>query len=365
MLLHLTRKDYDFCLGRYHIKEKMNNIKFLDCTLRDGGYVNEAKFGQNVIKALISSLAESGVDFIELGFLKNGEFTNEESNYSNIEGAEKNVCLLKPNQRYSVMIRPDWYDMEKIEEKNGLIDLIRFAFYFRDIELTKRYCMYVKDRGYEFILNPVNIMGYNKETLKKLFEEINIIKPYGVTIVDTLGSIQMEDLESIYELFETYVDKNITIGLHLHENMSSSFQLAQRFINIKNMKRNAIIDGSLLGMGRIPGNLCIELILDYANNLFPGRYNLLPLLDSISEYINPIKKKKEWGYSPAFYFSGKMQVHRSYPEYFLEKTNFNLAEIYIALCEIEKEDNKTAFSVEKAKGIEEKIMREKVKKKCK
>jgi 4-hydroxy 2-oxovalerate aldolase len=47
----------------------VSRIKILDCTLRDGGYVNEWNFGEGNIKYIISNLVESGVEIIECGFL--------------------------------------------------------------------------------------------------------------------------------------------------------------------------------------------------------------------------------------------------------------------------------------------------------
>ena len=49
----------------------MNNVKILDCTLRDGGYVNEWKFGKKAIKHILFNLAKSNTDIIECGFLTN------------------------------------------------------------------------------------------------------------------------------------------------------------------------------------------------------------------------------------------------------------------------------------------------------
>ena len=47
----------------------MNNIKILDCTLRDGGYVNNWEFGGRTIKKIISKLVQANIDIIECGFL--------------------------------------------------------------------------------------------------------------------------------------------------------------------------------------------------------------------------------------------------------------------------------------------------------
>ena len=42
-----------------------NRIKVLDCTLRDGGYVNDWKFGDDNAKAIVNELSSTGIDYIE------------------------------------------------------------------------------------------------------------------------------------------------------------------------------------------------------------------------------------------------------------------------------------------------------------
>ncbi len=41
----------------------------LDCTLRDGGYLNDWDFGNNTLTCIFDRLSESGIDIIEIGFL--------------------------------------------------------------------------------------------------------------------------------------------------------------------------------------------------------------------------------------------------------------------------------------------------------
>ena len=45
------------------------NVQVLDCTLRDGGYVNDWNFGHSVITGIYKRLEAAGMDFIEVGFL--------------------------------------------------------------------------------------------------------------------------------------------------------------------------------------------------------------------------------------------------------------------------------------------------------
>lgn len=327
----------------------MNNIRILDCTLRDGGHVNDSRFGKENIDKIVAALVSGGTDIIELGFLKNGVFSEEESSCSKIEETRKNIISKKDKQKYSVMIRPDWYDISQLTENDGTIEYIRFAFYLKDADLTQEYCHIVRELGYVPILNPVNILGYTNQELDQLMEVINKIHPYGATIVDTFGSMEIESLNKIYELYESNLPKDVVIGLHLHENMTSAYLLAQYFLSIKQKARDVIIDGSLLGMGRIPGNLCIEELMCYMNESQGEKYQLEPILKCISECIEPIKEQSPWGYNPAYFFSGKYKVHRSYAEYYLNDAKLPLNQIYELIRQMKDDPHRLAYSKEYAK----------------
>ena len=47
----------------------MQQRYLLDCTLRDGGYINDWEFGHDNIVNIFERLVASGVDVIEIGFL--------------------------------------------------------------------------------------------------------------------------------------------------------------------------------------------------------------------------------------------------------------------------------------------------------
>lgn len=329
----------------------MDDTRLLDCTLRDGGHVNNAMFGKDNIQKIVETLVLSNTDIVELGFLKDGKYSEDESNYSTIEDVRKNIIKPKENQKYSVMIRPDWYDISQLTENDGTIEYIRFAFYLKDAELTENYCKIVKELGYKPILNPVNILGYTDEELETVILLIQKIHPYGATIVDTFGSMEIDSLKKIYELFENNLQEDIVLGLHLHENMTSAYLLVQYFLSIKKERRKVIIDGSLLGMGRIPGNLCIEELMSYMNEKQGKHYQLKPVLKCISECIEPIKEQIPWGYNPAYFFSGKYKVHRSYAEYYLRKEKLSLDQIYELMEKLKDDPHRLSYSEEYAKAI--------------
>ena len=52
------------------------NITFLDCTLRDGGYYNSWDFDPKLTNDYLQSMSAANVDIVEIGFrfLKNNDF---------------------------------------------------------------------------------------------------------------------------------------------------------------------------------------------------------------------------------------------------------------------------------------------------
>jgi 4-hydroxy 2-oxovalerate aldolase len=298
------------------------NVEILDCTLRDGGHVNGFEFGEDVIKEIILNIVNSHVEIIEVGFLMNVEYNPNKSQYNTIDQVNRVLAPISSKQKYSLMIRPDWYDIGKLTASEN-ISIIRFAFYEKDLSLAIQQAKIARDLGYSVFLNPVNVLGYSKSNLKILLEKINQFGPYGVSIVDTFGGMQLDNFVEIHGQFENELEENIILGVHLHENLSLSFAIAQKFIEIRSPNRKIVIDTSLNGMGRIPGNLCTELMSSYINTPFI-KYNMQPIFKVINELIIPIKKKIPWGYSPEYAISALEKIHRSYPEYMKENLNLDL-----------------------------------------
>ena len=82
----------------------MGKISLLDCTLRDGGYVNNWEFGIDVIEKCIDNLEKSLVDIIEIGFLKNEEYKEARTVYNNVDQITKQIAPKKPHCIYAGMI---------------------------------------------------------------------------------------------------------------------------------------------------------------------------------------------------------------------------------------------------------------------
>ena len=297
-----------------------HELKILDCTLRDGGYINNWKWGFKSAKDIIYMLTKANIDIIEVGFLRNVDEYNPDITVCNyIEDLNRLLPDDPGNSLFSGMAMCSNYDIDQLSPYSGTgIEIIRVTAHDYDIEKGLEFSEKIKNKGYKVSINPINIMGYSDDQILKILEKINSIHPFQFSIVDTFGSMKHRDLNRIVSLVDNNLDQDIRVALHLHENMSLSCSLAQRFTEY-HLNRPITIDGSLMGMGRVPGNLPIELIADYLNDYMDKNYDIDYLMDAIQDYISPIKRENNWGYLPEYFLSARFNLHRNYAEYYMQK----------------------------------------------
>lgn len=314
----------------------MKDITLLDCTLRDGGYINDWNWGYDCAKEIIRKLVKAHVDVVEVGFLRNVDGYNPDVTVCNtIEELNKLLPKKQSNTMFSAMAMRSNYDIEKLSPYMGMgIEMIRVTAHNYDLQEGLEYAQQIKDKGYKVSVNPINIMGYTDQELLDIIQKVNTIQPYQFAIVDTFGSMRVEDFDRILSIVEHNLHKDIRIALHLHENMALSVGIAQAFIN-KHMIHPISIDASLMGMGRTPGNLPIEIIVDYLNEKEVGRYDSDYILDAVFDYIEPLKGETAWGYTTAYFLSAKFNLHRNYAEHYLSKGDLTHRDINHILSQIE------------------------------
>ena len=319
------------------------DLKLLDCTLRDGGYINGWKWGFQTARNIIRELVNARVDIVEVGFLRDVDGYAPDVTACNTVG-ELNRLLPEERGRtmFSAMAMRSNFDIRKLTPFSGQgIEIIRTTAHDYDIAEGMEFAREVKDKGYKLSINPINIMGYSDEKILWLLEQANRIQPWQFCIVDTFGSMKRRDLERIVSLADHNLDRNIRVALHLHENMSLSCALAQNFIE-QRLNRPVAVDASLMGIGRIPGNLPIELIADYLNDALGRAYDIDPMMDAIEDYIAPMKGCPAWGYTPAYFLSARFNLHRNYAEYYLKKGDLTNRDINHILARFDRE-KRTAF----------------------
>ena len=313
----------------------MKQIQLLDCTLRDGAHLNKGFFGKNMIRETIKDLVEANVDIIEVGFFDNGTHTDDESYFSSIAEVKRILPKSAGSSKFSLMA--DFVDVSQVEPCDGTVEFFRLSFKRHRLEWGLNAAKILMEKGYKCYINPVNCNVYSDEEYLQVIRRVNELKPYGFSIVDTFGVLRKQDLSRIYYLLEGNLDPDIVIGIHLHENLGLAYSLAQHFLEIRYPTRRVSVDCSLLGMGRVPGNLCAEQIMDHLNYNYGTDYNTEPALDAIDDYIAPIKREIPWGYSIPYALSGKYGIHRTYPEFLLKKNRLKTKDIQRLLSMVDKD----------------------------
>lgn len=318
----------------------MNRIQILDCTLRDGGYCNQWKFGFNNIQKITNGLVEANVDIIECGFLTNKTiYKKDVSKFNNLEELSTVIPKKRFGKVFVCLLNYGEYDVSNLPKYDGTsIDGIRVAFHKKDLTEALEVCREIKDKGYKVFIQGMVSLNYSDEEFIELIKISNQIKPYAFYIVDSFGVMKGKDLSRLFYMVEHNLDDSIIIGYHSHNNMQLAYSNAQSLINIQT-KRKIILDSSIFGMGRGAGNLNTELIVEYLNDIFGSKYSLKPLLAIIDEVLNKFYQENYWGYSLPNYLSASHNAHPNYASYLDDKKTLtveNMDEIFKMMDEEKK-----------------------------
>jgi 4-hydroxy 2-oxovalerate aldolase len=303
----------------------MHKIQVLDCTLRDGGYVNEWLFGANVIMGTINSLVNANVDIIELGFLSsNVKFNRNTTLYSKIQDTDSLVTKDSNNVKFVLMINHGEFDLEQLEYSEHIYG-IRYAFHKNDLFVALENSKLIIEKGFKLFLQPMVINAYTELELESLVSLVNELLPYAFYIVDSFGVLSPSDIKSLTIFLDKKILASIKIGFHSHNNKQLS--VANSITFVSNLERDGLVDSSIYGMGRGAGNLNTEIILDFLNQYNNSKYITSKLLAIIDNYYYPLQQSLKWGYSLPYYLSAKYSLHPNYAKYLIQLDTLKIDEV--------------------------------------
>jgi len=310
----------------------MDNTKssqILDCTIRDGGYINNWHFDKKMVREVYRSLSKSGVDFVELGFRGTEKdfdpsvygpfrFTTEETLQEIVAGIE--------GPRISIMGDYGKIELDHLEDqKNSVADMVRIAVHknevFGAIDLLEK----IKARGY---ITSLQAMGFTSYIAKEKDELKNALRDSGVDyfyIADSYGSIFPNQMEGLFEPFQEL--ETIKLGFHPHNNLQMAFANTLEAIRI-NVN---IIDSTIYGIGRGAGNLPTEVLIAYMNVQGNNKYNIIPVLNCVDRYFVDIMKNTPWGYQLPYMISGIFKCHPYYASELVKRKEYSIEDIWKAL----------------------------------
>lgn len=329
----------------------MRKISLLDCTLRDGGYVNDWHFGEKAIRNITKKMVLAGVEYFEIGFVRECEYNKD---YSLFNGNESVKDMIYPKQaatKYVGMIdmgKPISLDKlgNRIDEG---FDVFRVIFKKNKIEQAYEYISRLIGMGYEVFAQAVGTDNYTDKEFIELIEKFNNLDIKAFYIVDSFGLIKKKQFTRLVQIADNNLRKDITLGYHSHNNMQQAMGNASSMTEM-NLNRDIVLDACVFGMGRGAGNLNMELFAEYMNENFDKHYRIEPMLEIIDEYLNDIYRKSFWGYSLPLYLSAANSCHPNYAIYFASKGTLTVKSYNEILKSIPAED-KALFTKEKAEQV--------------
>lgn len=322
----------------------MKNIKLLDCTLRDGGFVNDWNFGHSSMLSIYRRLDNAGVDYIEVGFIDDSRQMSF-AHSANPTTKAYDEIYNKMNSKNAMPIAMIDFGHCRIENisdaRDSFIDGIRVIFKKKDIDSALAYCKQIKNKGYKIFVQPVSITSYSDREMLDLIDKVNELNPFAMSIVDTYGLMHKTKLIKYFYLMDNNLNADISIGYHSHNNFQLAYSNAVELANTKT-NRNIVIDSSVYGMGKSAGNANTELIAMYFNENFETNYDIRELLEIIDCEILKLQNKYSWGYSLPYYISALNDCHPNYVQFLRDKNTLSVKSIDEILDKIDT-DKKLSF----------------------
>jgi len=311
-----------------------NNLQLLDCTIRDGGYINAWKFEKKVVRDVYRACSSAGVDFVEIGFRGSEKYFDKQEygiwRFSPDETIQEAIDGIA-GAKISIMGDYGKIDCDDIEEKrNSPVDLVRIAAHKDKIVDATIFINNIKIKGY---LTSLQAMGFSSYNSNERSELIKAVKDSGVDylyIADSYGSFLPHQIAGLFEPFLEL--ENVKIGFHPHNNLQMAFANTVEAVRCG----VNIIDGSVYGMGRGAGNLPIETVIAYFESVLKGRYNVAPLLNIIDEYFTELHREYQWGYKLPYMISGIFKCHPYYADDLIDRREYTIEDIWRILGHINK-----------------------------
>lgn len=308
----------------------MSYTYLLDCTLRDGGYLNDWEFGHDNIINIFERLVSAEVDIIEIGFLNEARsydanrtiFPDGESVNRTYRGLRKGSSMIVG------MIDFGTCGIDKLlPAEESFMDGIRIIFKKEKKEGAIAFCRQVKALGYKVFAQAVSITSYDDEELKELIDLVNELEPYAFSLVDTYGLLHKNRLMHYFNFANQHMGDSIGLGYHSHNNFQLAYANCIEVMELPSVTRNVVIDGTLYGMGKSAGNAPLELLASYMNDNLGKRYHCSQLLEAIDVTILELYRQIPWGYSFKFFLSASKDCHPNYVTYLMDKKKLSVKSI--------------------------------------
>lgn len=310
------------------------DVRVIDCTLRDGGLVNDFNFTDEFVRDLYLANQKAGVDYMEFGYKASREIFSgkkygkwkfcEEQDLRDVVGDNDTAMKI------SVMADVGRTDYKKdiIARKDSVIDMIRVATYIDNIPGAIDMIEDAHGKGYE---TAVNIMAVSKVSGEDLVAGLEMLVRTNVDViylVDSFGSFYPEQIERLTRQYlDLARDHNKLIGIHAHNNQQLAFANT-----IEALSRGAsYLDATVSGLGRGAGNCYLEQLISFLRN---PKYNRAAVMAFAEKNIVQLREDGlTWGFDIPYMLTGMLNTHPSSAIRFMKEKRTDYSAFYQELID--------------------------------
>jgi 4-hydroxy 2-oxovalerate aldolase len=284
-------------------------LKVLDCTIRDGGLVNDHAFGDGFVKGVYDACVAAGVDYMEVGYKAAKKLFARDKfgawKFCDEDDIRRIVGGNPTSLKLAAMVdagKSDWHT-DVLPKKDSVLDLIRVAFYANQVSEA---CDMIKDaheKGYEVSANLMAVSTAKEQEIDQVLEVIAETPAGVIVVVDSYGAMYAEQVEILVKKYLNFGKATgKEVGMHAHNNQQLAFANTIEAI-IHGANR---VDASMAGLGRGAGNCPMELLIGFLRN---PKFHLRPIYQAIQDHLLPLSRQVEWGPYVQYMITGQLNEH--------------------------------------------------------
>jgi len=284
-------------------------IKILDCTVRDGGLINDHMFEDGLVRAVYDACIAAGVDYMELGYKASKKLFAKDDfgawKHCDEEDIRRVIAENDSPMQLTAMADAEKtdYHTDILPREQSVLDVIRVATYVHQLPIAVDMIKDARDKGYEVVCNLMAVSTVQEAELAQALEVLAETPISTLVVVDSFGAMYAEQIEILVKQYAKAVEgKGIEIGVHAHNNQQLGFANTIEAI-IHGANR---VDATAAGIGRGAGNCPMELLIGFLRN---PRYRIRPYLQLLQDHFIALRQKMDWGALVQYNLTGQMNQH--------------------------------------------------------
>jgi len=284
-------------------------LKVLDCTVRDGGLINDHKFDDGFVRAVYQTCVEAGIDYMEIGYRASKKIFARDRfgawKFCDEDDLRRIVGDNPTPLKLSVMIdagKTDWRT-DIVPKKQSVVDMIRVAFYVNQVPEAVDMIKDAVDKGYEATANLMAVSRATDLEIEQALELLAETPASTLIVVDSFGALYAEQVEILVKKYLKYASATgKRVGIHAHNNQQLAFaNTIEAIIHGANLA-----DATMMGLGRGAGNCPMELLIGFLRN---PKFRIRPIYQLLQDYMLPLSQQVEWGPYVQYNITGQLNQH--------------------------------------------------------